>query len=158
MPAAAVLLPGPYTPVPSASSRCASASTSRRLVSIGIARPPLTVMSRCSRFLSVFFSGTTWNQIRGPPPAGSMMRVKAEAELVLAHADGAPVVVPVVIAIRRRLEFVAKRGHPEPRERFWVRAVDHQLKLSSHDHSRRWAFSSFSEPRLIGSRQNSSSV
>jgi hypothetical protein len=28
----------------------------------------------CSRFLSVFFSGTTWNQIRGPLPAGSMMQ------------------------------------------------------------------------------------
>jgi hypothetical protein len=49
------------------------ASTSRRLVSIGFARPPLTVISRCSRFLSVFFSGTTWNQIRGPLPAGSTM-------------------------------------------------------------------------------------
>ncbi len=28
----------------------------------------------CSRFLTVLRSGTTWNQIRGPRPAGSMMR------------------------------------------------------------------------------------
>ncbi len=89
------------------------------------------------------------------PPGRIDDAVKAEAELVLAHADGAPVVVPVVIAIRRWLELVAKRSHPEPRERFRIRAVDHQLKLSSHDHSQRWAFSSFSEPGLIGSTQNS---
>jgi hypothetical protein len=44
------------------------------LVLIGLVCPPLTVMSMCSRFLSVFFSGTTWNQIRGPLPARSTMQ------------------------------------------------------------------------------------
>jgi hypothetical protein len=58
------------------------------------------------------------------------------------------------VAIRRWLEFVAECGHPGPRERFRIRAVDHQLKLSGHDHSQRLAFSSFSEPGLIGSTQN----
>jgi hypothetical protein len=45
-----------------------------RVVWTGFTRPPLTVMSRCSRFLSDFFSGTTWDQIRGPLPAGSTMQ------------------------------------------------------------------------------------
>jgi hypothetical protein len=71
-----------------------------------LAGSSLTVMSRCSRFLSVFFPGTTWNQIPRAPPGRIDNAVQAEAELVLAHADGAPVVVPVVIAIRRWLEFV----------------------------------------------------
>src|SRR5215204_6232190 len=31
-------------------------------------------MSRWSRFLTVLLSGTTWNQMRGPPPSGSMMQ------------------------------------------------------------------------------------
>jgi hypothetical protein len=97
-----------------------------------------------------------------PDPRASPGRiddaVKADAELVLAHADGAPVVVPVVMAIRWRLEFVAKRGHPELRQRFRIRAVDHQLKPSSHNHSQRRAFSSFNEPGLTGSTQNSKSA
>jgi len=50
---------------------------------------------------------------------------------------------------------VARRGHPEPRERFRIRAVDHQLELGGHDHSQRRAFWPFSEPGLIGSTQNS---
>jgi hypothetical protein len=57
--------------------------------------------------------------------------------------------------LTRRGDELAKRGHPEPRERLRVRAVDHQLKLSGHDHSQRWAFSSLSEPGPIGSAQDS---
>jgi hypothetical protein len=36
-----------------------------------------------------------------------------------------------------RLEFVIKRGRPEPRERFRIRALNHELVLSSRDHSQR---------------------
>src|SRR5262249_26083481 len=36
-------------------------------------RPPLTWMSRWRRFFTTLASGITWNQMRGPPPAGSMM-------------------------------------------------------------------------------------
>ena len=41
---------------------------------IGTARPPPTLISRCSRFLAALRSGTTWNQIRGPRPLGSTMQ------------------------------------------------------------------------------------
>src|ERR1035438_10267875 len=50
------------------------ASTRCLRVSIGTARPPLTPISRCSLFLTALRSGTTWNQIRGPPPPGSTMQ------------------------------------------------------------------------------------
>jgi hypothetical protein len=67
-------------------------------------------MSRCSRFLSDFFSDTTWDQIPQAPPGRIDDAVKAEPEL----------------------EFVAECGHPGPREQFQIRAVDHQLHDLCH--------------------------
>ena len=59
---------------PSDTSRAASASTRSRLASSGVSRPSLARTSMCRRFLIDFFSGTTWNQMRGPSPRGSTMR------------------------------------------------------------------------------------
>jgi hypothetical protein len=46
-----------------------------------------------------------------------------DAELVLADSHIAPVVVPVAVAVPRRLEFMAKRGYPESREQFRISIV-----------------------------------
>src|ERR1700683_3449897 len=59
---------------PRSRSRRASASTRFFRVSIGRSRPPLAWTSMWSRLLVVLRSGTTWIQMRGPAPSGSMMQ------------------------------------------------------------------------------------
>ena len=100
-------------------------------------------------------SGTTWNQIRGPRPAGSTMQSAPNPS----SSSGAPTSrgssSQLPRASRRRLQLIAQRGSPKPCQQVRIRTIDHELKLSSHDHSQRRAFSSFSEPGLIGTTQNS---
>ena len=79
---------------------------------------PLAFTSMWMRFLIDFFSGTIWNQMRGPSPFGSSILSEPDAQLVLGHADRPVEVVPRVEAGRRWCDDIVQRLGPEVREQF----------------------------------------
>src|SRR5579864_347798 len=110
---------------PRPASLLASASTRFLRVWIGSVRWPLAWMSRCSRFLTALASGTTWNQMLGPWPSGSLI-------LLLGHPQLAVEVVPGSESSRGRRELIAQRGGPEPSQPVRVGTVDDQLEADRH--------------------------
>ena len=121
----------PTIVAPKSASRRASASTRCLRVSIGTARPPLTWTSRWSRFLTFLGSGTTWNQMRGPPPSGSMMQsapIPKSASGTPSHASSHP-------SWRSQLgwlKLISQSGSPEAGKQVRIGAVDDQLESNSH--------------------------